>query len=273
MKVPIYHLDAFTDRLFAGNPAAVCPLPDWADDEVLQAIAAENNLSETAFFVHRGDHFQIRWFTPATEVDLCGHATLAAAFVIFHHLEWPETTIRFLSRGGPLGVEALDDLIRLDFPAAPATPAPCPEALARGLGRTPEAVLQARDWLAVLGSEAELVALAPDMAALRELDRRGVIVTAPAAPETGADFVCRFFAPGIGVPEDPVTGSAFCSLAPYWAARLGRADLRVVQRSARGGEAQCEHRGDRVLITGRAVCYLRGELSVRLGSSGRCRVD
>jgi len=258
MRVPIYQVDAFTSEVFHGNPAAVCPLEDWLPDEVLQAIAAENNLSETAFFIPQSDAWSLRWFTPLTEVDLCGHATLAAAFVLFQR--YPErAALNFHSRSGVLTVTRANDLLILDFPAWPPAPhAPLP-ALTEGLGRAPVELLKARDYLAVFASEDDVRALQPDMETLKRLVIRGVIATAPGR---NCDFVSRFFAPTVGIPEDPVTGSAHCTLAPYWAERLGKRQLHARQISARGGELFCETHGERVSIAGRAVLYLEGSIRV-----------
>jgi PhzF family phenazine biosynthesis protein len=258
MKLRQYQVDAFASRAFEGNPAAVCPLERWLDDALLQAIAAENNLSETAFVVPSGADFQLRWFTPVAEVDLCGHATLATAHVLFEHLGHPGALIRFETRSGPLTVRRSDGLLEMDFPARP--PAPCagPETLAAALGQLPLEVLCADDYLAVFDSEETVRALAPDFALLATLDRRGVIVTAPGRDE---DFVSRFFAPRLGIPEDPVTGSAHCTLAPYWAGRLGRSALSARQVSQRGGRVRCEVKGDRVLLAGTAVTFMAAEIT------------
>jgi predicted PhzF superfamily epimerase YddE/YHI9 len=262
VKAPFFHVDAFASAPFAGNPAAVVLLADWPADPVLQRMAAEHNLSETAFVVRRHARCELRWFTPTVEVDLCGHATLAAAHVLFRHVGHPGSTVEFLSAGGPLGVELAGDLLVLDFPSRPAEPCPVPEALARGLGREPVEVLMARDCLAVFATEAEVRALAPDMGVLAGLACEGVIATAPGPAGGACAFVSRMFAPQCGIPEDPVCGSAHCTLVPYWAARLGRRKLAARQVSARGGELWCEDAGARVKIGGRAVTYLTGELEV-----------
>ncbi|MYA34998.1 MAG: PhzF family phenazine biosynthesis protein [Gemmatimonadales bacterium] len=267
MKIPLYQLDAFSDRPFEGNPAAVCPLEAWLDDDVLQKIAAENNLSETAFFVYdgasEGDGFGLRWFTPVSEVDLCGHATLASAWVIFERLAPGRESVRFETRSGELIVErGEEDLLVMDFPARPAVSREAPRALVEGLGAEPaEALASDRDYLVILEAEDDVRKLKPDFARLRGLDRLGIIVSAPGV---SADFVSRFFAPSVGVPEDPVTGSAHCTLAPYWAERLGRggAPLEARQISARGGTLICRHLGDRVTIAGRAALYLAGEITL-----------
>lgn len=275
MEIPLYQVDAFADALFSGNPAAVCPLPEWLPDELMQAIAAENNLSETAFLVPRGPaRYGLRWFTPAAEVDLCGHATLASAWVVFERVEGSPASasggggtaeaggerVTFDTRSGPLTVRREGELLAMDFPSRPAEPCEAPAGLAEGLGRPPAEVLAApRDYLAVFGSEEEVRGLRPDPLRLAALDRPGVIATAPG---TERDFVSRFFAPALGVPEDPVTGSAHCTLVPYWSERLGKRVLRARQVSARGGELLCEARGDRVRIAGRAVPYLEGTVRV-----------
>ena len=259
MKIRQYQVDAFTSRLFGGNPAAVCPLDAWLEDQTLQAIAAENNLSETAFFVGGKGRYDLRWFTPTVEVNLCGHATLASAFVVFRHLEPSLEAVSFHSKSGELRVTRSGDLLTLDFPAWTPSRVEAPEALLRGLGRPPREVLGSEDYLAIYESEDEVRALEPVMEALARLDRFAVIVSAPGRE---ADFVSRFFAPRQGIPEDPVTGRAHCTLVPYWGRRLGKARLHALQVSRRGGELFCEHRGDRVAIGGRAVQFLEGTIEV-----------
>jgi len=259
MKIPLYQIDAFTSALFKGNPAAVCPLDDWLEDKTLQAIAAENNLSETAFFISRGDHYDLRWFTPKVEVDLCGHATLASAHVIFHFIDPSATIVRFQTRSGLLTVEREDDLLAMKFPSRPGTPVQCPDGLIQGLGIEPDEVLFSRDYLAVFSSEETVKSIQPDMNELMRLDGLGVIVTAPGH---GADFVSRFFAPKAGVPEDPVTGSAHCTLIPYWAQRLEKKELRALQLSERGGELFCTDLGEVVKIAGHAVAYFEGFITL-----------
>lgn len=255
MRLPLYQIDAFASRPFAGNPAAVVPLSAWLPDDLMQAIAAENALSETAFFAPEGAGHRIRWFTPACEVDLCGHATLASAFVLFTELEPRRTSITFQSRSGPLSVTREGDLLVLDFPSRPPSPADVPVGLAEALGAAPQEVWRARDLVVVMGSEATVRSLQPDLTALARFDEFAVIVTARGQE---ADFVSRFFAPRKGVPEDPVTGSAHATLVPFWAERLGKAKLRALQVSARGGELFCEAKGDRVAIAGRAVKVVEG---------------
>jgi PhzF family phenazine biosynthesis protein len=256
MKIPLYQMDAFAARPFAGNPAAICPLETWLPDQILQSIAAENNLSETAFYVRDGTGYDLRWFTPAVEVDLCGHATLAAACVILEiRRETAGSRVIFGTRSGELTVEREGDLYALDFPSRPPQPCVVHPGLAEALGAAPKKVLAARDYLCVFESEEQVLALAPDMAKLAEVDRFAVIATAPGRD---CDFVSRFFAPSQGVPEDPVTGSAHCTLIPYWAEQLGKTKLFARQRSRRGGELWCELRGGRVRIAGRAVPYMQG---------------
>ena len=261
MRLPIYQVDAFADRVFRGNPAAVCPLETWLPDATLQGIAAENNLSETAFFVREGNDYALRWFTPSVEVDLCGHATLASGYVVMRFLEPQRERVSFhTAKAGTLVVNRRADMLVMDFPAWPAVPVAPPPRLFAALGGTPREVLRARDHLVVYGSAAEIAALAPDLAALAKVDCWAVIVTAPG--ENGIDFVSRFFAPAQGVAEDPVTGSAHCTLVPYWAKRLGKRKFEARQLSRRGGALSCALDGDRVSIAGRAVLYLEGRISV-----------
>jgi PhzF family phenazine biosynthesis protein len=261
MRIPIYQLDAFTDRVFAGNPAAVCPLTYWLPDDKLQAIAAENNLSETAFFVPEGEGYALRWFTPTTEVDLCGHATLASAEIVFRFLRPLLSTVQFYTRAaGTLSVTRGEDRLVMDFPARPAEPVTAPPCLAAALGIRPREILAARDYLVLLDDAASLRAVSPDFAVLKALDRFAVIVTAPGEGE--ADFVSRFFAPKQGVDEDPATGSAHSTLVPYWAKRLGRTALTGHQLSRRGAVFYCEDKGERVAIAGRTVLYLEGFITV-----------
>ena len=255
MHVPLYHIDAFTSRLFAGNPAAVCPLEDWPEDRLLQAIAAENNLSETAFFVRHGDRYHLRWFTLTVEVDLCGHATLASAFVILNDLEPSKDSVAFDTASGELIVRRDGDLLSMDFPARPPVPCEMPAGLVEALGRRPAEVLKSRDLMAVFESELDVRSLRPNMDLLARIDVFAVIATAPA---TDVDFVSRFFAPRGGIPEDPVTGSAHCTLVPYWSKRLNRPLLHAWQVSARAGELWCQDLGDRVIIQGRSIKYLVG---------------
>lgn len=263
MGLPLYQVDAFTDRVFAGNPAAVCPLEGWLPDETLLAIAAENNLAETAFIVPDPGpdaDFALRWFTPTVEVELCGHATLASAFLVLTVLEPERTVVRFSTRwAGVLTVTRDGDGFAMDFPAVPAVPAAPQPWLSDALGRAPSAVFSGPNWMAVFESEADIAALSPDVRVLAGLDGCGVIVTAPGERH---DFVSRFFAPSVGIDEDPVTGSAHCMLAPYWADRLGKAELKARQISPRGGDVGCRVAGDRVILSGHAVLYLVGAIHV-----------
>ncbi len=259
MVIPIFQVDAFTDTVFSGNPAAVCPLHQWISDEAMQLIARENNLSETAFFAPEGKHYRIRWFTPVEEVDLCGHATLASAFVIFTELDPGSSKVMFESLSGPLRVERSGELLSLDFPSQPPVECPAPQDLIEGLGRQPSQVLRSADYFVVYEKEQDILDLSPSMDLLRRIDLRGVIVTAPG---TASDFVSRFFAPRLGIDEDPVTGSAHCALTPYWARRLGKKELRARQVSERGGELFCSDEGERVIISGRAVKYLQGSIVI-----------
>lgn len=258
MKLSYFEVDAFASKPFAGNPAGVCPLKHWLADATMQNIAAENNLSETAFFVPRGGDYELRWFTPTVEIDLCGHATLASAFVLFSELGWQGDAVQFHSKSGPLVVRRQNDVLTLDFPSRPPGPVTTPEGLIRGLGKKPIEVLKARDYFAVFATAEEVRSLNPDFGLLGMLDEK-VIVTAPGVD---CDFVSRFFAPTAGVPEDPVTGSAHCTLIPYWSRRLGKTKLFARQVSKRGGELFCELAGERVLIGGKAVLYSRGQIEI-----------
>jgi len=257
MELPIYQVDAFASRAFAGNPAAVCPLERWLPDELLQNIGLENNLSETAFFVREGDAYHLRWFTPTREVDLCGHATLASAHVLFHELGHEGDVVRFQSRSGPLSVGRDGERLVLDFPARPGEACEAPEEIVSALGATPVEFLRAPYWLAIFEDEAAVRALEPNFRALKGL---GNLIAS--APGSDVDFVSRFFAPESGVDEDPVTGSAHCTSGPYWAERLGKTTLRARQISQRTGEVECEVQGERVLIGGHATLYMRGTIYV-----------
>ncbi|HET6439424.1 MAG TPA: PhzF family phenazine biosynthesis protein [Anaeromyxobacter sp.] len=262
MRIPLWQIDAFTDRVFSGNPAAVCLLERWLPDEALAAIAAENNLSETAFLVKEPGGFRIRWFTPAYEVELCGHATLASAHLVLTRLLPGAGEVVFQSLSGPLRVERREGgLLSMTFPRSPPRPCPAPEALLRALGRPPSECHVARDLLAVLSSEVEVRTLEPDLAAVKELPGHGLLVTARASTP-GLDFVSRYFAPKAGIPEDPVTGSAHCVLVPFWAERLGKTRLEAAQVSRRGGRLSCEDRKDAVVISGRAADYLEGQIEI-----------
>jgi len=261
MKIPIYQVDAFTSEVFSGNPAAVCLLDEWIDEKRLQSIAAENNLSETAFLVQNDTDFDLRWFTPKTEVALCGHATLASAFVQFVCLGWREDTIRYQTReSGQLMVTRQDEVFEMDFPARSTYARTPPDGLGHALGISPEIVYgSAEDLLVVLNSEKAVMNVRPDFAALEQVDCRGIIITAQG---DRSDFVSRFFAPSVGVPEDPVTGSAHCVLIPYWSTFLDKKDLHALQVSKRGGELFCHHAGERVKIAGKAVLYLEGTITI-----------
>jgi PhzF family phenazine biosynthesis protein len=263
MSLKIFKVDAFTSEPFAGNPAGVCLLDGPRDDRWMQAVAREMNLSETAFLLREGDGFRLRWFTSAVEVDLCGHATLASAHVLWEErILAPSETARFATRSGRLLAARRGDLIELDFPAKPEERADPPENLLEALGVEPLYLGRNQfDYLALVDSEATVRALQPDFARLRRVTVRGVIVTAPASTP-GYDFVSRFFAPAVGVDEDPVTGSAHCALGPFWAARLGKSALSAYQASARGGSLQVRVAGERVFLGGRAVTVLRGELVI-----------
>jgi predicted PhzF superfamily epimerase YddE/YHI9 len=258
-KISMYQVDAFSEHVFGGNPAAVCPLDQWLSDDLLLSIAAENNLAETAFFVPEEEGFRLRWFTPVAEVDLCGHATLASAAVLFRQLGYSGEAIRFKTRSGLLTVQRLDDLYQMNFPATVPVECPLPDGLVEGLGQRPQRVLRAFDYLAQFGSEEEIRALKPDFTKLAQLDLRGVCVTAPGE---NCDFVSRFFAPKLGINEDPVTGSAHCELTPLWSHILGKAQLSAMQISPRSGQVFCELQGERVALSGRAAHYMTAVILV-----------
>ncbi|QLH44070.1 MAG: PhzF family phenazine biosynthesis protein [Coxiellaceae bacterium] len=259
MKIKLYQLDAFAEQLFSGNPAAVCPLPYWLPDNLLQAIAAENNLSETAFLVPQGDDFRLRWFTPVREVSLCGHATLAAAYVVFQFLKPATDQVVFHTLSGALRVTQKGSLLTMQFPALSAEQVTVSGLLVEALGVTPVAVYRSLDYMLVLASESQVRDLRPDLARLLQLDLRGVVVTAPGEQY---DFVSRYFAPKLAIPEDPVTGSTHCVLAPYWGKRLGKDRLCAKQLSARGGVVLCELQDDTVALTGNVIPYLLGEITL-----------
>ncbi len=261
MKLPLYQVDAFTTRVFAGNPAAVVIMDEWLPDGVLQAIAAENNLAETAFVIPGAEASPLRWFTPAVEIDLCGHATLATADVLFRHYRPELPRITFSTRSGDLVVSRTDRLLSMDFPSRPGRPVEVSDALVAALGTRPREALLTRDLVVVLDSEDQVRTFRPDFTRIAAIDAFAVAITARGSD---VDFVSRFFAPKAGIPEDPVTGSSHCTLIPYWAERLGTPRLTARQLSARGGELWCELRGDRVVIAGHAVEYLRGEISVEV---------
>lgn len=261
MRTPIFHVDAFTTRRFAGNPAAVMPMDSFLDDALLQEIAAENNLSETAFLIPAGDDYSLRWFTPTVEVPLCGHATLASAAVVMERLDLGRKVVVFQSASGPLTVNRTESGYVMDFPARPSERSSIPAGLAEALAVDPIEVFSNEfNYLALLENEHLLRKLTPDMAALADMDRPGVIVTAPGAKPY--DFVSRYFAPAKGIPEDPVTGAAHCMLAPYWANRLGKTRFRAFQASRRGGEIICQIVGDRVKLEGNCAFYLEGEVEI-----------
>lgn len=260
MNLTMYQIDAFTRELFHGNPAAVCPLDAWLPDDVMQAIAEENNLAETAFYVREEGGFHIRWFTTVCEVDLCGHATLATAHALFHHEGYIGETLTFSSRSGVLRVRRDGDLLVLDFPVDTIRPAELPEGLMRALGGPPRELYRGKDdLLVVYDTEADIRAIEPDFAMIGKVPCRGVIVTAPGK---AVDFVSRFFGPQSGIPEDPVTGSAHTTLVPYWAERLKKTTFTALQLSRRGGTLRCALKGDRVEIAGHAVTYLEGTIRV-----------
>lgn len=263
-EIKLYQVDAFTSEVFGGNPAAVCPLDAWLPTETLQAIALENNLSETAFFVPNGRGYQLRWFTPAMEVALCGHATLASAYVIAKHLNRGVEKMLFDSASGPLVVTRQGETFTLNFPAQPPEPFDDQAAVTEVLGFKPQAVLKAKKTMAVLASEAEVREAEPHLERVKRLPAKGLIITAPADParHDGCDFVSRYFAPHAGIPEDPVTGSAHCTLTPYWAERLGKTRMVARQLSARGGELTVELQGERVLLSGQVAPYLEGLIRV-----------
>ena len=257
----IYQVDAFTSEIFSGNPAAVCPLNEWLPDHVMQSIAAENNLSETAFFTRENSEFLIRWFTPTIEIDLCGHATLASAHVLYSELELKEENVEFHTKTGDLlKVTRDNEIISMDFPSHVSKQYDCDlNEIGEALGAKPIAFESATYGLAIFENERDILNLNPNFQAIKKLEHDGIIVTAPG---DDVDFVSRFFGPKLGIPEDPVTGGAHCSLIPYWSKRLAKKNLIARQLSKRGGELYCAHRGDRVQIGGRAITYLRGELLI-----------
>ena len=259
MKLPIYQVDAFTSKLFGGNPAAVCPLEYWLEESVMQSIAAENNLAETAFFVKKENFYELRWFTPEAEVDLCGHATLASAFVIFNVLKSGGDKITFQTKSGTLEVTRRDDLLVMNFPSRKPVETEIPECLIEAIGKEPKEVLQSRDLLLVYETEEDVLSLQPDFGLLKKINWFGFITTAKG---NNTDFVSRFFAPKEGINEDPVTGSSHSTLIPFWAERLGKNELLAHQISKRGGELFCKLLGDRVEIAGNAVLYLTGTIDI-----------
>ena len=260
MSIPMYQVDAFSDRVFGGNPAAICILNSRLDDAALQSVAAENFLPETAFLVKNGEDYDLRWFTPKIEVSLCGHATLASAFVIFTIVEPGRSLVKFNTASGALTVTTEGDLLSMDFPSTMPVPIDPNALLAEALGDSPDETLKSRDLVAVFDSEERIRDMKPNFAKLAEItDVLGTIVTSKG---DNADFVSRFFAPNAGIPEDPVTGSAHCTLIPYWAEKLGKTEMRAKQLSERGGELFCKDMGDRVSISGRATLYSTGEIHI-----------
>jgi len=259
MEISLYQIDAFASKLFEGNPAAVCPLDEWLPDEIMQSIAKENNLSETAFFMSKGNGFHIRWFTPASEVDLCGHATLASAYVLFNILGYKKDKIEFDSKSGILAVTKDTELLVMDFPAQPPVPCDIPREIVAAFDKMPIECLKSEDFVVVFEREMDIESANPDFGQLIKLDLRGVIIT---AKSTRYDFIARFFAPKYGIPEDPVTGSAYTQLAPYWASKIDPKRFSVKQVSSRGGELTCEVVDDRVLISGKAIKYLEGKINI-----------
>jgi len=259
VKLSLYQIDAFAEKIFEGNSAAICPLDQWLPDEVLQSVAQENNLSETAYFINEDGRYHIRWFTPTVEVDLCGHATLACAYVIFEILGLENEVILFHSKSGELRVTRRGKLIELDFPRATISKCEIPSEITNAFGKEPIEVWRSDDYIAVYDNEEDIVSLSPDFNILSQLECRGVVATSRGEK---VDFVSRFFAPRYGINEDPVTGSAHCELMPYWASVLGKNKLSAAQLSKRGGKLQCELAGERVLISGRAVKYLEGTIEI-----------
>ena len=257
MTLKLYQIDAFTTKVFEGNPACVIPLNAWLDDALMQNIAMENNLSETAFFVPKGEDFEIRWFTPTKEVNLCGHATLASAYVLFELLDYDKEHIIFRSKSGTLHINKVDDLISMDFPSEPPVVCKTPSAIVEAFGIEPVEVLKCIDYVVVFEDGTDIRAIKPNFEALKKLDLRGVCIT---TTDNRYDFVSRFFAPNYGIDEDSVTGSAYTQLMPYWVKRLGKNKLFSKQVSKRGGELMCELKGERVRISGKAVCCIVGEM-------------
>jgi PhzF family phenazine biosynthesis protein len=259
MEISLHQIDAFASKLFEGNPAAVCPLDEWLPDELMQSIAEENNLSETAFFVPKGNGYHIRWFTPVSEVDLCGHATLASAYVLFNILGYKKDRIEFDSRSGTLAVTKDNEWLVMDFPAQPPVPCDIPKEIVKAFNTAPIECLKSEDFIVVFEREIDIESANPDFELLKKLNSRGVIIT---AKSIRYDFVARFFAPKYGIPEDPVTGSAYTQLAPYWASKIGSKRFSAKQMSSRGGELTCEVVDDRVFISGKAIKYLEGKIKI-----------
>lgn len=260
MKLDVYQIDAFANQAFEGNPAAICPLKEWLPDETMQSLAAENNLSETAFFVPNGEAFDLRWFTPSTEVDLCGHATLASAWVLFNLLDYVGEEIQFNTKSGALSVRRDGEYLSMNFPAQQPAPIDTPAQIGEAFGQAPIACLKFADIIAVFDSEDAVREADPDMVLLEQLDCRGIIITAQAQDY---DFIVRWFGPRTGIKEDPVTGSAYTQLVPYWAEQLKQTTFKAKQVSARGGEVNCELVGDRVIIAGKAVQFMQGVIEIQ----------
>ena len=261
MKITLYHVDAFTSEIFKGNPAAVCPLDHWLPDELMLKIALENSVSETAFFIPTSEGFEIRWFTPEIEMDLCGHATLATAHVIARHLHYPKEVIKLRSKSGDLSVKVGEKLITLDFPSRKAVPSQVPQIILDALKEQPNEILKARDYLLVFESEEIIRNMKPEKSLMDQINLApgGIIVTAPGRK---VDFVSRFFSTQASIFEDPVTGSAHCTLIPYWRERLGKDSMIALQLSKRGGKLVCKDLGERVNISGEAVTYLVGTITL-----------
>ncbi|GAB6282279.1 MAG: PhzF family phenazine biosynthesis protein [Ignavibacterium sp.] len=259
MKIPIYQVDAFAEKLFEGNPAAVCPLENWLEDNMLQSIAAENNLSETAFFVKENNHFNLRWFTPKTEVDLCGHATLASAFVIFNLLNFDEDEINFQTKSGLLKVYKKDELITLNFPSFNLENTEAPKNLINAIGKKPQETFFGKDYFLVYEKEEDIISINPKISELKKINSQGFIITAEGRD---CDFVSRYFAPSVGIDEDPVTGSIHTVLIPFWSKRLNKNEMIAKQLSRRKGKLYCKDLGNRVEIAGKAILYLKGELEI-----------
>ncbi|WP_455212579.1 PhzF family phenazine biosynthesis protein [Kaarinaea lacus] len=257
MRLSLYQVDAFSSNIFSGNPAAICPLENWLEDSVLQAIAEENNLSETAFFIPQNNGYHLRWFTPLHEVDLCGHATLAAAHILFTKLGQSDSEILFYTRSGELKVNKNNALLTMDFPALSCEPCDTPEALIKGLGKTPRQVYRGDDYLVIFDNEQDIKNITPNFLYLHQLDLRGVGITARG---TEVDYVSRYFAPKYGVDEDPVTGSFHCLSAPLWGQRLNKSRLTARQVSPRGGELLCELVNNRVLLSGYCATYMEAQI-------------
>ncbi len=255
----LYQVDAFTEKVFAGNPAAVVPLESWLTDDEMQKISAENNLSETAYFVEQDDGtYSIRWFTPKTEVDICGHATLASAHVLYEHLGFKGEKVVFQSKSGELTVEKKGDIYWMNFPSNPPEPIPVPKLLPEAIGTIPIYTGVNRDMLVLLQDESTVRSIKPDFSLLEKMEVRGIIITAKGED---SDFVSRFFAPSVGIYEDPVTGSAHSILTPFWEKRLGKSSFKARQVSDRGGNIMCNQKGDRVEIGGAAITYMVGEIN------------